>query len=169
MQECQCDEWHWRKKFAEWWRSLQKKDVWKYCFQLFCNGLNLFLRHLTKSLLDIFFFIIIDTGMLLRRIIYNKEPDNCNSSCDESWNIERINPTHGFRYNASQRPCSGVTQNLSFIICNPKIFTIFGTYITVPNVPPNKHEMNLPRSSGGDHFEMRQCNDGYKTPFEKKN
>lgn len=39
-----------------------------------------------------------------------------------------------------------------------------GQVTTVPNVPPNKAEMNLPRSDGGDHFEMRLCSAGYKTP-----
>lgn len=40
-----------------------------------------------------------------------------------------------------------------------------GQVTTVPNVPPNNADMNLPRSDGGAHFEMRLCNEGYKTPY----
>lgn len=36
--------------------------------------------------------------------------------------------------------------------------------MTVPNVPPNRVDINLPRSAGGAHFEIKLCNDGYKTP-----
>lgn len=39
-----------------------------------------------------------------------------------------------------------------------------GHVTTVPKVPPNSADINLPRSDGGAHLEIKLCNAGYKTP-----
>lgn len=127
----------------------------------------LFLRDvIAQWFFDVGTFLSTDARMFWRCVVYEEIPCNRHDECYQCRHIECIRPAQAFNQYARQWPClpkQWILYYWKFI--NSYELGIWPLTITVPNVPPNSADMNLPRSTVGAHFEMIQCNAGYSTPY----